>query len=62
MNLYKEYGVVIDGVCDNWHQVTLIILDWASVKTPKTSLAHHFFFNNFYFVAKKNESIDEEHT
>ena len=28
MNLYKEYGVVIDGVSQNLHQVTMIILDW----------------------------------
>ena len=63
MNIYKKYGVVIDGVCENWHKLTMIILGLTSVKTPKKiPLALHFFFNNFYFVTMKNESIGEEHT
>ena len=66
MNIYKKYGVVIDGVCENWHQLTMIILGWTSVKKnekkKKMPLALHFFFNNFYFVPMKNESIGEEHT
>ena len=62
MNIYQKYGVVIDGVCENWHQLTMIILGWTSVKTKqkKNSIGTSFFFNNFYFVPMKNESIGEE--
>ena len=63
MNTYKKYGVVIDGVRENWHQLTMIILGWTSVKTKKKFHWHFIsFFNNFYFVPMKNESIGEEHT
>ena len=44
-SIYKEYGVVIDGMCEHWHHITVIILDWTSVETIKNSL--HLFF--FYF-------------
>ena len=38
MNLYKEYGVVTDGVCENYHQVIMIILDRTSVKTKQNKV------------------------
>ena len=43
LNIYK-YGMVIDGVCENWHQLTMIILGWTSVKTPKK---FHWHFISF---------------
>ena len=44
MNIYKKYGVVIDGVCENWHQLTMIILGWTSVKTKQKKFNWHFIF------------------
>ena len=35
--MYKEYGAVIDGMCENWHHMSVIILDWTSVETLKNS-------------------------
>ena len=36
-SIYKEYGAVIDGMCENWYHITVIILDWTSVETLKNS-------------------------
>ena len=41
-SIYKEYGAVVDGMCENWHHITMIKLDWTFVKTIKNSL--HFIF------------------
>ena len=41
--IYKEYGAVFDdGMCENWHHITMIILDWTSVKTIKNSCTSFF--------------------
>ena len=44
-SIYKEHGAVIDGMYENWHHITTIILDWTSVKTIKNSLHFIYFFN-----------------
>ena len=43
--IYKKYGVVIDGVCENWHQLTMIILGWTYVKTKKKKKLHWHFIS-----------------
>ena len=63
-SVLKEYGAVIDGMCENWHHIIMIILDWTSVKTVTNSLHFIFskiFLNNFYLVLMENESIEVEH-
>ena len=37
LHMYKEYGAVIDGMCENWHHISVIIQDWTSVETLKNS-------------------------
>ena len=56
-SIYKEYGAIIDGMCEHWQHITVIILDWTSVETIKNSLHLFFFFNNFYLVPMENESL-----
>ena len=60
-SIYKEYGTVIDGMCENltshYYDHTIMNFCWTKKKLIALHFFFIFFFNIFYLVQMKNKSL-----